>query len=159
MCAFTQTPRSSCLAPATMHPRTVFAGPARKFVLGIDIGTTYAGMSYWYVRLVLSFLYIDLTAVISASSSLAGFQRSYRLHGNSGPELSLNLTNNLYRFPAQDHVGADSKVPSVIYYDQSGRARACGAEALRESVAEQAEEGGWEKAEWSASPHSNCRKN
>lgn len=85
---------------------------------------------------------------ISASSSLVVFQRSYRLHGNSGPGLTLNGTNDLCRFPAQDHVGADSKVPSVIYYDRSGMAKACGLEALHESVVEQAEEAGWEKAEW-----------
>ncbi|KAF8160149.1 hypothetical protein K438DRAFT_1921672 [Mycena galopus ATCC 62051] len=96
-----------------MQPRTVFAGPTRKFVLGIDIGTTYAGMSYCL------------------------------LEPGRVPEI-LPIT----RFPAQDHVGADSKVPSVIYYDQSGMARACGPEALHESVVEQAEEAGWKKAEW-----------
>jgi hypothetical protein len=36
----------------------------------------------------------------------------------------------------------------VIYYDRSGMAKACGLEALHESVVEQAEEAGWEKAEW-----------
>ncbi|KIM86828.1 hypothetical protein PILCRDRAFT_816085 [Piloderma croceum F 1598] len=52
------------------------------------------------------------------------------------------------RFPAQDHVGGDSKIPSILYYDQDGELRAVGAEALQESVIEQAEEGGWAKLEW-----------
>lgn len=52
------------------------------------------------------------------------------------------------RFPAQDHVGGDTKVPSIVYYDESGGAKALGAEALQESVIEQAEEDGWKKSEW-----------
>lgn len=47
---------------SAMHPRTVFSGPARKFILGIDIGTTYAGMSYWYVPLLLYLLHFELAA-------------------------------------------------------------------------------------------------
>ncbi|KAF7362770.1 hypothetical protein MVEN_00626700 [Mycena venus] len=96
-----------------MGQRKPFSGSARKLVLGIDIGTTYAGMSYCL------------------------------LEPNRIPEI-LPVT----RFPAQDHVGGDSKVPSVVYYDRSGRVRACGAEALQESVVEQAGQERWEKAEW-----------
>ncbi|KAJ6458048.1 hypothetical protein C8R47DRAFT_1246793 [Mycena vitilis] len=96
-----------------MSPRPAFSGSARKFVLGIDIGTTYSGMSYCL------------------------------LEPGKIPDIF-----PVTRFPAQDHVGGDSKVPSIVYYDQSGTARACGAEALQESVVEQAEEEGWGKAEW-----------
>jgi hypothetical protein len=52
------------------------------------------------------------------------------------------------RFPAQDHVGGDSKIPSILYYNQDGELRAVGAEALQENVIEQAEEEGWTKSEW-----------
>ncbi|KAI6159165.1 hypothetical protein EDD17DRAFT_915883 [Pisolithus thermaeus] len=52
------------------------------------------------------------------------------------------------RFPAQEHVGGDCKIPSVIYYDQTSRPRAFGAEALQEHVIEQAEEEQWIKLEW-----------
>ncbi|KAJ7113113.1 hypothetical protein C8R44DRAFT_984923 [Mycena epipterygia] len=86
-----------------MAPRKAFAGLARKLVLGIDIGTTYAGISYCL------------------------------LEPGKIPTI-LPVT----RFPAQDHVGGDSKVPSAIYYDQSGRPRALGAETLPESIVEQA---------------------
>ena len=54
----------------------------------------------------------------------------------------------LVRFPAQEHVGGDSKIPSIIYYDQSGVVRAVGAEAIGEGVREEAEENDWIKAEW-----------
>ncbi|KAJ7755461.1 hypothetical protein B0H16DRAFT_715359 [Mycena metata] len=96
-----------------MAPKIAFTGPAPKLILGIDIGTTFSGMSFCL------------------------------LEPGKLPEI-LPVT----RFPAQDHIGGDSKVPSIIYYDASGRARAFGAEALQESVVEQAEEEGWQKAEW-----------
>ncbi|KAJ7137618.1 hypothetical protein C8R43DRAFT_1089388 [Mycena crocata] len=83
-----------------MLPRKAFTGPTRKLVLGMDLGTTYAGLSY----------------------SL--------LEPGKIPSI-LPVT----RFPAQDHVGGDSKVPSVIYYDRFGSVRA-------------AEEEGWVKSEW-----------
>ncbi|KAJ7578250.1 hypothetical protein C8J56DRAFT_1060374 [Mycena floridula] len=34
------------------------------------------------------------------------------------------------RFPAQEHVGGDTKIPSIIYYDEAGIVRGVGAEAL-----------------------------
>ncbi|KAH7929509.1 hypothetical protein BV22DRAFT_1080676 [Leucogyrophana mollusca] len=52
------------------------------------------------------------------------------------------------RFPSQDHVGGDSKIPSIIYYDQEGSVRAVGGEALQESIVEKAEDEGWTKLEW-----------
>ncbi|KAJ6605464.1 hypothetical protein DFH09DRAFT_204052 [Mycena vulgaris] len=96
-----------------MAPRVPFDGSVRKLILGIDVGTTFTGMSYCL------------------------------LEPGKIPSI-LPVT----RFPAQDHVGGDSKVPSVIYYDRSGRPRAFGAEALQERVVEEAEAEGWEKSEW-----------
>lgn len=52
------------------------------------------------------------------------------------------------RYPAQEHVGGDSKIPSILYYDLQGDVRAVGAEALQEHVIEQAEDEGWVKLEW-----------
>ncbi|KAG2122351.1 hypothetical protein DEU56DRAFT_974525 [Suillus clintonianus] len=52
------------------------------------------------------------------------------------------------RYPAQEHVGGDSKIPSILYYDLQGDVRAVGAEALQESIIEQAEDEGWVKLEW-----------
>ncbi|KAG1718149.1 hypothetical protein EDB19DRAFT_1651288 [Suillus lakei] len=52
------------------------------------------------------------------------------------------------RYPAQEHVGGDSKIPSILYYDLQGDVRAVGAEALQEHIIEQAEDEGWVKLEW-----------
>ncbi|KAK0471595.1 hypothetical protein IW261DRAFT_1511460 [Armillaria novae-zelandiae] len=49
------------------------------------------------------------------------------------------------RFPSQEHVGNDAKIPTIMYYDQAGNVRAVGAEALKENIIEQAEEDGWAK--------------
>ncbi|EIW80615.1 hypothetical protein CONPUDRAFT_125441 [Coniophora puteana RWD-64-598 SS2] len=52
------------------------------------------------------------------------------------------------RYPAQEQVGGDSKIPSILYYDRNQQARAIGAEALQENIIEKAEEEGWTKVEW-----------
>ena len=53
-----------------------------------------------------------------------------------------------YRNPAQERVGGDAKIPSIIWYDESGAVRAAGAEALLENNAELAADEGWTKVEW-----------
>jgi hypothetical protein len=52
------------------------------------------------------------------------------------------------RFPAQERVGGESKIPTIIYYDQDGEVRAVGAEAAGEAIEQTAEDEGWTKAEW-----------
>ncbi|KAL1725512.1 hypothetical protein EV714DRAFT_221156 [Schizophyllum commune] len=52
------------------------------------------------------------------------------------------------RFPAQEHAGGDSKIPSVLLYDKSGNVRAAGAETLQEDMMELAIDEGWFKSEW-----------
>ena len=56
--------------------------------------------------------------------------------------------HGMFRYPAQEHVGGDSKIPSILYYDRQGAVRAVGAEALQEHIIEQAEEENWIKLEW-----------
>ena len=51
-------------------------------------------------------------------------------------------------FPATSHVGGNSKIPSIVYYDLEGVPRAFGGEALQESVIERAEDEEWFKVEW-----------
>ncbi|KAG6888217.1 hypothetical protein C0995_009752 [Termitomyces sp. Mi166 len=53
---------------------------------------------------------------------------------------------SVMRYPTQG-VG-DAKIPTVIYYDAQGTARAAGAEAMREGLYELVEDEGWTKAEW-----------
>ena len=52
------------------------------------------------------------------------------------------------RFPAHEHISGASKIPTVIYYDQDGKVRAVGAEAMKEGIYEVAEDEDWVKAEW-----------
>jgi hypothetical protein len=53
-----------------------------------------------------------------------------------------------YSYPGQTKVGGDAKTPNILYYHQTGKMRAAGAEALQESIAEQVEEENWFKSEW-----------
>ncbi|KIJ11256.1 hypothetical protein PAXINDRAFT_15796 [Paxillus involutus ATCC 200175] len=52
------------------------------------------------------------------------------------------------RYPTQEHVGGDSKIPSILYYDQQGVLRAIGAETSQLHIIEQAEDEDWVKLEW-----------
>ncbi|KAJ3521282.1 hypothetical protein NMY22_g12378 [Coprinellus aureogranulatus] len=52
------------------------------------------------------------------------------------------------RYPCQEHVGGDSKIPTVIYYDTDGNVCAIGAETLKEGIEQDADENGWTKAWW-----------
>ncbi|KAH8818665.1 hypothetical protein DL96DRAFT_1820093 [Flagelloscypha sp. PMI_526] len=96
-----------------MIDRKPYAGTTRKLVLGIDVGTTYSGISYSI------------------------------LDPGQVPEIK-----HVTRFPAQDRAGADSKIPSIMYYDQKGVARAFGAEALDEGIIDKAYQEDWTKVEW-----------
>ncbi|KAN0086241.1 hypothetical protein V8E55_007375 [Tylopilus felleus] len=51
------------------------------------------------------------------------------------------------RFPAQGVARAEARVPSLLYYDQSGAVRAAGAEALTQDIIQTAKSEGWMKAE------------
>ena len=48
-----------------------------------------------------------------------------------------------FRFPAQDKVEGDSKIPTIIYYDKDGEFCAAGTEAVQDSLREQIEDEGW----------------
>ncbi|KAF6748632.1 hypothetical protein DFP72DRAFT_971163 [Ephemerocybe angulata] len=52
------------------------------------------------------------------------------------------------RYPSQEQVGGDSKIPTVIYYDKHGKPAAIGAETLKEGIEADAEEEGWQVARW-----------
>lgn len=52
------------------------------------------------------------------------------------------------RYPAQERVGGDAKIPTVIYYDNEGKPAAVGAETLADGIETKAEENGWVKAHW-----------
>ncbi|KAF9466599.1 hypothetical protein BDZ94DRAFT_182968 [Collybia nuda] len=51
------------------------------------------------------------------------------------------------RFPGQEHVAGNSKIPSVVYYDKHGKMMVAGAEADTTTAQSQAEDEGWIKTE------------
>ncbi|KIL57122.1 hypothetical protein M378DRAFT_420144 [Amanita muscaria Koide BX008] len=51
------------------------------------------------------------------------------------------------RFPGQEHVAGNTKIPSILYYDKHGNMTSAGAEADNASIAAQAEDEGWIKVE------------
>jgi len=55
---------------------------------------------------------------------------------------------DLIRYPAQEKVGGDAKIPTILYYDKSGNVQAAGAEALNDRIQDEAVKNGWTKAEW-----------
>ncbi|KAG1846570.1 hypothetical protein DFJ58DRAFT_705635 [Suillus subalutaceus] len=100
-------------------------------------GSTYYAME---IKVILLLGLTELKAVISWEDGVStmSFQRVATL-----------VTYLLgYRFPAQEHVGGDCKIPSIICYDPDGAVRAVGAEAMQEYIEEEVEENGWVKLEW-----------
>ncbi|TFK19357.1 hypothetical protein FA15DRAFT_648441 [Coprinopsis marcescibilis] len=51
------------------------------------------------------------------------------------------------RYPGQDYVGGEAKIPSVLYYSNNGKVEAVGAEARLDTIIEQALEYDWSRAE------------
>ncbi|KAE9394398.1 hypothetical protein BT96DRAFT_958796 [Gymnopus androsaceus JB14] len=51
------------------------------------------------------------------------------------------------RFPGQEHVAGNSKIPTIMYYDREGKMMAAGAEADTPSMLSLAEDEGWIKVE------------
>ncbi|KAG1734631.1 hypothetical protein EDB19DRAFT_1896424 [Suillus lakei] len=91
-------------------------------------GSTYYAME---IKVILLFGLTELKAVISCEDG--GRSIGYLLG---------------HRFPAQEHVGGDCKIPSIICYDSNGTVRAVGAEATQEYIEEEIEDNGWVKLEW-----------
>ncbi|TFK33569.1 hypothetical protein BDQ12DRAFT_738725 [Crucibulum laeve] len=116
-----------------MSTRTAYTGSSRKVILAFDVGTTFSGISYSI---------LDPGQV----PEIKGVTRQVKSCHRS---LEILLTGVLpLRFPAQENVGGDSKIPTIIYYDQNGTMKAAGAEAIAEGIEDSAEENGWIKAEW-----------
>ncbi|KAJ2923593.1 hypothetical protein H1R20_g13503, partial [Candolleomyces eurysporus] len=99
-------------------PRPKYQGTSRKLLLAFDIGAAF----------------IKLTSQC--------VQRSI-LNPGEVPEIQ-----PVTRFPSQEHVGDDSRIPTVIYYNKDGKPCAIGAETLKDGIETDAEENNWSKAYW-----------
>ena len=55
-----------------------------------------------------------------------------------------------YRYPGQEaeNQARDTKIPTVLYYDEDGEVRAAGAEAVSDGIRMEAEDERWACAEW-----------
>ncbi|KAN0086229.1 hypothetical protein V8E55_007363, partial [Tylopilus felleus] len=92
-----------------------------KLVLAFDIGTTYSSASY---------------CILEPHRVPECFPEFYR------------FIFTCLRFPAQGVARADTKVPSILFYDKSGTVRAAGAKVLSSDIIQTAQTEGWTKAEW-----------
>ena len=109
-----------------MAPLKPYSGPSRKLVLGIDVGTTYSGISY---------------AILDPGEvpKILGVTRC--VLSLSTPHTSV-LTSRLstQSFPGQENAAGDSKIPSILYYRPDGTVHSVGAEAAVPGIELEAED-------------------
>ena len=91
---------------------------------------------------------IDDHAVIIVYSIPVKCPKSKGLQGRQSSAVIGMFIDCWCRFPAQEYISGASKIPTVIYYDLTGKVRAVGAEAMIESNYLVAEDENWVKAEW-----------
>jgi len=111
----------------TPDTRKPYSGLTRSLVIAIDIGTTFSGVSYAILEPALVPKIYGVTRYFSRSLP------------------SIHFT--ALRFPGQEHVAGNTKIPSVIYYDRHGKIMAAGAEADDVTIQAQADDEAWIKAE------------
>ncbi|KDR71227.1 hypothetical protein GALMADRAFT_1345706, partial [Galerina marginata CBS 339.88] len=109
-----------------------FRGLRRRLVIAFDVGTTFSGISYRQV------------AVTCRNELLA----DNRLMPSILDPGQIPEIKGVTRFPGHPDCGGSSKIPTIIYYDRSGKVRAVGAEAVEGQVYELAENENWIKVEW-----------
>ncbi len=95
-----------------MAPVKPYGGPTRKLVLGIDVGTTYSGISY---------AILDPGEVPKIQGVTRYVRHSLR-H-------CVVADAAVYRFPGQENAAGDSKIPTILYYRADGTVHSAGAEA------------------------------
>ena len=110
--------------------RKPYIGTTRSLVLALDVGTTFSGVSYAILEP------SEVPKIHGVTRCVPPLQHWSR---------TLALTHN--RFPGQEHVAGNSKIPSIMYYDANGELKAAGAEAEGASMVAEAEDEGWIKVE------------
>ncbi|KDQ18318.1 hypothetical protein BOTBODRAFT_28735 [Botryobasidium botryosum FD-172 SS1] len=58
------------------------------------------------------------------------------------------VLHRVLQWPGQESQGGEAKIPSLVWYDRSGQARAFGAEANTHEVLDEAEDNGWKLARY-----------
>ena len=145
---------------ASDYARKPYSGLSRSLVIAIDVGTTFSGVR----DLLLSYPLIAPVSLIAIrrsptpssnlarypkfTESLGSFHLHARMHGiNACAHILILILIVIRRFPGQEHVAGNSKIPSIIYYDRHGSIMVAGAEADSSAVVAQAEDEGWIKTE------------
>ena len=129
--------------------RKPYSGLSRSLVIAIDVGTTFSGVCTT-TTLQPSLLNAFFLGILCHPGTRRNPKnsRSYSVRPTPAKTKKKSyLTDVLYRFPGQEHVAGNSKIPSIIYYDKHGSIMAAGAEADSSSVIAQAEDEGWIKVE------------
>lgn len=109
--------------------RKPYTGPMRSLVIALDVGTTFSGVSYAILEPGEIPKIYGVTRYVLVFISPACFPIAQG------------------RFPGQEHVAGNSKIPSILYYDREGNVMYAGAEADNASITSQAEDECWIKAE------------
>ncbi|KAK0196214.1 hypothetical protein F5146DRAFT_1176465 [Armillaria mellea] len=99
--------------------RQPYSGPRQRIVISFDLGTTFSAASYWYIYPVVLFLYHSQCQ-------------------QPPPPWSRSEHN-------AEETGSDAKVPTVIFYDNSGTLKAIGAETLETGLVQLATRNNWIK--------------
>ena len=126
--------------------RKPYSGLSRSLVIAIDVGTTFSGVRFTTTCISL-ILTVVFSGVLCHSRTRRDSKNPWSYSVRSACTKKNTNTNFFYRFPGQEHVAGNSKIPSIIYYDKHGSIMAAGAEADTSPIIAQAEEEGWIKAE------------
>lgn len=125
-----RTPAQVGVISPSMTTRQPYQGSRLKLCLAFDIGATYSGISYCVLR----------PGKIPTVYSVTRFVAIYPLKWTPQWQFA--------RFSGRKPDGRSSKVPSVLYYDQSGQLRAVGSETTSSEILKQAREEAWLKVTW-----------
>ena len=126
-----------------MALRKPFTGDHRSLVVAVDVGTTFSGVSGPSQSIPLIPISLQVSYAILEPGEIP------KIHGVTRHVLiNLTMLRLIHpRFPGQEHVAGNTKIPSVIYYDRQGKVMAAGAEADTAAVVSQAEDEGWIRVE------------
>lgn len=111
--------------------REPYSGSATGIVIGIDVGTTFSGVSYAILRPG------EVPEVVSITQSVR--------HNVYSLLSTLNQLLSASRFSGQTIMGA--KIPSVIFYDENSQIKAIGPQTTLDSIIQESELNEWTKVE------------
>ncbi|KAG9103545.1 hypothetical protein FRC06_010030 [Ceratobasidium sp. 370] len=100
-----------------------------KIIIGIDIGTTQSGVAFAFLQ--------------KGSLQSCLIHWCLRLERFEGVDQAVH---RVIQWPGQEAQNQQSKIPTLVWYDRSGKAVSFGAEALSHQAKENAEDNNWQLA-------------